>query len=253
MTYRQLVIDMAACAGRRTLARAGVTEPTDEQTTAATRCALRHLLPVLQIDQPDLFDALHTEHHALKEPTTMRNNDPLPPAVAEVLSAAADEVDRWQEHTAKHELRVGAGGAVFQMLYETSKRLYGWTAITHLEAFLGNALAHRQIQHWRETDRAVVSQTLREAAGGPVSVDLAVDTQRAYLSQMQQDLAAALGWGHIPEVSVLVREAAARIKHLEKETLRLRQELEEALDLGRMLKADDPTVKMPSTSGFPKV
>lgn len=51
----------------------------------------------------------------------------LPEAVAEVLASAADEVERWPQHVADRALKTGAGRAVFGLLFETAKRMYGWT------------------------------------------------------------------------------------------------------------------------------
>lgn len=67
-TYRQLIADIAETAARRTLARAGTTEPTTEQLAESTRCALRHLVPVLQREQPHLFTALLDELRTARQP-----------------------------------------------------------------------------------------------------------------------------------------------------------------------------------------
>lgn len=67
-SYQHLVTGIARTAAIRTLARAGVTDPTDEQLASSTRCALRHLVPILQHEQPTLFAALLTELRTARQP-----------------------------------------------------------------------------------------------------------------------------------------------------------------------------------------
>lgn len=150
------------------------------------------------------------------------------PSVADVLNTAADEVDRWPAHTSHYNLRTGAGGSVFGLLFETAKQLYGWTAIQALERHLGNQLPHGQIQHWRETDQAAVSAALRSAAAAPIAEDTEVAALRAKLSDLHQRLAAAVGWPGIDQVDVLVHEVAGRIKTLEQQRDTLQKQLDAA-------------------------
>lgn len=62
--YQQLLNDLANEAALNALAKSGVQNPTTQQLHDATRCAKRHLLPVLQIEQPDLFTGLLHELRA---------------------------------------------------------------------------------------------------------------------------------------------------------------------------------------------
>ncbi len=131
-----------------------------------------------------------------------------------VLLAAADEVDGWAEHKAAYNLRTGAGGAIFCLLFEQAKQMYGWTAIEHLQKRLGSALPHGQIQHWQETDRVAVAKALRDAANQPVDTDVEVTSLRAKLSDFHERLAEASGWLSY-DVTTLVTEVTDRMRSLE--------------------------------------
>lgn len=92
-TYRELITDLAQQAAVTTLTKAGNTNPTTADIAAATRCALRHLLPILQAGQPELFTALHTELAAghtnprpRREPTMA-----IPDTVSAFLAADTDD------------------------------------------------------------------------------------------------------------------------------------------------------------------
>jgi hypothetical protein len=131
-----------------------------------------------------------------------------------VLHAAADEVERWPSHKADYELRAGAGGAIFTLLFEQAKQMYGWTAIEHLQKRLGSALAHGQIQHWRETDRAAVVKALRDAAAESADEDVEAVTLRAKLSELHTRLADACGWPGL-DVNTLATEVTHHMQRLE--------------------------------------
>lgn len=86
-----------------------------------------------------------------------------PMSAAEVLRAAADEVESWPDHYAERELR-NPGGAAFTLLYEHARRLYGAPAIQAMERHLRGALPHGQLQHWSGVDRAGMAAAIRAAA-----------------------------------------------------------------------------------------
>lgn len=143
-----------------------------------------------------------------------------------VLNAAADEIERWGEHKTRYELKPGAGGAVFTVLFETAKRLYGWTAIQHLQKHLGAELGSGQLQHWRETDQSAVVKALREAAQAPTAPDVEAETLRVQLADFHAALAEAMGWlGY--DVTTLVREVGSEMARLRKDKERLERELAE--------------------------
>ncbi len=147
--------------------------------------------------------------------------------VAAVLTAAADEVERWPQHHADRELRNGAGGAIFCLLFETAKQMYGWTAIQHLQKHLTGHLPHGQIQHWRETDRAAVVEALRAAAKEPAAVDAEAQSMRSSLGDFRRELCDAVGWLTY-DVATLVREVGNEMGRLRRENARLTAELEDA-------------------------
>lgn len=60
-TYRQRIEEIAETAARKTLNRAGVTNPTPEQQRTAQRCAMRHTLKELADTRPDFLHGLHAE------------------------------------------------------------------------------------------------------------------------------------------------------------------------------------------------
>lgn len=146
--------------------------------------------------------------------------------VSAVLNAAADSLKGREEFRVERDLRNGAGPAMFELLYETAKQLYGWTAIEHLQRHLGATLPTGQIQHWQETDQAAVLKALRAAAGETPPVDLETETLRAKLGQFHGALAEAMGW-LVAEPAVLVRETVAEVERLRKDNERLIQELTE--------------------------
>lgn len=90
-------------------------------------------------------------------------------SIAAVLNAAADHLDDMEQFRVDRDFKHGAGGAMFVLLYEIAKQLYGTTAIKHLERHLRGQLPHGQIQYWAEADRHVVAKTLREAAAAAPS------------------------------------------------------------------------------------
>lgn len=118
--------------------------------------------------------------------------------INEVLAAAANEFEQREPFRVDRDLRHGAGGMVFELLFETAKRLYGWTAIQHLQNVLRAELPHGQIQHWREADRATVVKVLREAAGVEPAPDVAVAAERARheaaAARLIADLEADVAW-----------------------------------------------------------
>lgn len=151
---------------------------------------------------------------------------------ADVLHAAADEVENWPTHHADRELRHGAGGAIYTLLFEAAKQRYGWTAIQHLQHHLRGELPHGQLQHWRTTDRAAVAKALRDAAGQPPADDLEAATLHTQLAGFRQALADAVGWHHL-DVATLVREVADRATRDRERLTRLHAALHVALHHAR--------------------
>lgn len=145
-------------------------------------------------------------------------------SAAEVLNAAADELDCTDTHRADRDLHNGAGGHVFTLLYETAKRLYGWTAIEHLQHHLRGQLPGGHIQQWAETDRHAVAKALREATGQPTLPDLETVALRAKLTEFEHALADATGW-HGLDPATLVRETGLELARLRKTVKRLTDEL----------------------------
>lgn len=161
-----------------------------------------------------------------------RQTDVLP-AVSAVLAAAADEVERWPDHHATRELRAGAGGAIFCLLYETAKQMYGWAAIEHMEKVLGAG----QIQHWRETDRVAVAKALREAAGIEPAPDVEVQAVRAKLTAFHTRLAEAMGWlGY--DVTTLVAQVGDEMGRLRDENEKLKRQV---ADMANAARTANPT------------
>lgn len=149
-------------------------------------------------------------------------------SVPEVLAAAADEIESREPHHRDRDYRGGAGGQVYADLFEAARRLYGWPAVVHLQHHLRGDLPGGQLQHWRETDPAVVVKTLREAAGVTPAADVEVVALRAQMADVCARLAAAMGWLHeSPEV--LVGEVVERLHRLESEVRSLRKRLLAAL------------------------
>jgi hypothetical protein len=111
-------------------------------------------------------------------------------------------------------------------LFETARQLYGWTAVQHMQRHLGAAVRSGQLQHWRETDRAAVVKTLRDAAGEAPTPDLEVETMRGVLAGFHAELAEAMGWLSY-DVSTLVRETAAEVARLRAANERLQRQLDE--------------------------
>ena len=144
-------------------------------------------------------------------------------SVTAVLAATADRIERWPDYKIRHELRPGAGGAVYTELFEVAKQMYGWAAVEHLQKHLGG---HGQLQHWRETDQQRVVKTLREAAGQPAADDAEAAAARAKLDEFHAALAEAMGWlGY--DVTTLVREVGSEMGRLRRENERLQRELAE--------------------------
>lgn len=144
-----------------------------------------------------------------------------------VLAAAADRLEQMEPCRADYALKSDAGPAVFALLFETARQVYGEPAIQHLQHHLGPILPYGQIQHWRETDRATVVKTLREAAGQPAAPDIEVQALRTKLADLHDQLATAVGWLSITSPSVLAREVGHEMARLRKDNERLRNQLAE--------------------------
>lgn len=142
---------------------------------------------------------------------------------AAVLHAAADTLERQETHRTDRDLRNGAGGHIFGLLFETAKQLYGWPAICHLQQHLGIP----QIQHWQEADRGAVVKALRDAADQPVSSDIETAALRAKLADFHTALADAMGWLTY-DVTTLVAEVGNEMSQLRRDNERLAAELAEA-------------------------
>lgn len=147
-------------------------------------------------------------------------------SIPAVLHAAADQVERWQEHEARRELKNGAGGSIFCLLFETAKQAYGWTVIQHLQRHLGSQLPGGQIQRWRETDRAAVVKVLREAAEVPLAPNAEVDAIRSRLDDFHRQLAEGMGWLTY-DVTTLVGETVNEVGRLRATVKQLERQLAE--------------------------
>lgn len=135
---------------------------------------------------------------------------------ADVLSAAADRIEQMPEHVFARGFASNAGGSVFSALFERAKELHGWTAIEALQRHL----RIEQVQHWRETDRAVIVAALRTAGKDAVDPGDEVLAVRRQLAEFDATLAEAMGWGPWATgqpTAVLVTEVADRMRQLEQQ------------------------------------
>lgn len=146
---------------------------------------------------------------------------------ADVLAATADRIEARPSHVNEREFRNSAGPAVYSALFETSRQIFGWTAVEVMQKHL----RIQQLQHWDTTDVAAIVAELRAAAKAPADPLGEVTAIRARLAGFQSLLAESLGWGPWAASSSpesLVSEVVKRIDRLEAQVTRLEAQLTEA-------------------------